>query len=237
MAPIAVDDAATTLTGTAIVVAVLDNDSDPNTAFLSQGLHVTGLTVTSGKGTASITADGRVRVVPTGTYTGPIVVTYTIADDSGATATATLVVTVTATPPAPEVLDGSMTMGPHQRTTTIDPATDVTGHGALRVTSVHSTSHRVTVTVEGNRLVVHRHDSQPGTVTFTYVVVGSDGVQVTVTETVHLLGLKVHTTGDAQASALPHTGADVVPAGILGIALTLAGALACLFTRQRKEQD
>lgn len=48
------------------MASVLDNDTDPNTPFLSQGLLVTGVTVTSGKGTASVTADGRVRVVPTG---------------------------------------------------------------------------------------------------------------------------------------------------------------------------
>ena len=57
---------------------------------------MTGVTVTSGKGSASITPDGRVRVVPTGKYTGAIVVTYTIADAAGATATAHI--TVTAAP-------------------------------------------------------------------------------------------------------------------------------------------
>jgi uncharacterized repeat protein (TIGR01451 family) len=237
VAPNAVDDAATTSPGKAVVVSVLDNDSDPNTPFLGQGLHVTGVAVTSGKATASVTTDGQVRVVPTGKYTGVIVVTYTIADGSGATATATLSVSVTATPTSPQSLDQSITLVPAQKSAVIDPTAAVTGHGSVTLSTVQHPGHGVTVTVKGDKLFVHRTGEQTGTVTFTYVVVGSDGVHVTVTETVHVLGLTAHNPVGTQASVLPHTGADVLPAGILGIALTVAGALACLFASRRKEES
>jgi uncharacterized repeat protein (TIGR01451 family) len=151
LAPTAVDDVATTVQGKAVVVAALHNDSDPNTPFVPQALRVTGVTVTSGKGTATITPDGRVRVVPNRKYTGVIVVSYTIADAAGATATAHITVTVTS--PAP----------------------------------------------------------------------------VKVAEPTN--------SGANLPLALPHTGADVVPAGILGVALTLVGAMICLLAGRRKEQD
>lgn len=84
---------------------------------------------------------------------------------------------------------------------------------------------------------MHRQANQTGTVTFTDVVLGSDGVQVTVTETVHVLGRSAHNPVGTQASTLPHTGADVVPIGVLGIALTVVGALACLFASRRNAEN
>jgi large repetitive protein len=236
VAPHAVDDVATTAPGKAVVVSVLDNDSDPNTPFLGQGLHITGVAVTSGRATASVTSDGQLRVVPTGKYTGVIVVTYTIADATGATATATVSVNVTAKSPASQALGQSITLVPDQKSAAIDPATAVTGHGSLTLSTVQHPGHGVTVSVKGAKLFVHRTADQTGTVAFAYVVVGSDGVRVTVTETVHVLGMTAHNPVGPQASVLPHTGADVVPAGLLGIALTVTGALACLFASRRKEE-
>jgi LPXTG-motif cell wall-anchored protein len=217
-----------------VLVDALHNDSDPNSSFAPQALHVTRVSVASGKGKASIAPDGRVRVVPNRKYTGLIVVTYTIADVKGATATADITVTVTA---APVRLARSITIGPDDMAATIHPNADVTGHGSLTVSSVEFPDHGVIVRVEHNTLVLNRHDLSRGSVTFDYVLVGADGVQVTVTETVHLLGRDATTHGDTtQGSALPHTGADVVPASILGVALTLLGAMVCLLARRRDEE-
>jgi VCBS repeat-containing protein len=85
--PVAVNDAATTPEDTPVVIAVLANDSDPDTATLTlqsvtQGAH----------GTVTIVA-GQARYAPEANFNGQDTFTYTITDGTS-TATATVIVTI-----------------------------------------------------------------------------------------------------------------------------------------------
>lgn len=91
--PVAVDDVATTARDTAVAIAVLANDSDPD------GDALTVLSATQpGNGSVVVGAGGVITYTPAAGFTGSDAFGYTIADPDGLTATAT--VTVTVQPPA-----------------------------------------------------------------------------------------------------------------------------------------
>ncbi len=86
--PVAVDDEASTLKGTAVTVAVLMNDSDPNLDPLS----ITGVTQGS-KGTVTFTAEGMVTYLPNPKAKNSDSFTYTISDgEDSATAAVNIVI-------------------------------------------------------------------------------------------------------------------------------------------------
>ena len=88
-APEAVNDAATTPSGSAVPVPVLGNDSDPEHAPL------TVTAVTNGtNGTVTMNADGTVTYTPNPDFHGTDTFTYTVNDGQGGTSTATVSVTV-----------------------------------------------------------------------------------------------------------------------------------------------
>jgi serine protease AprX len=87
--PIAVDDAATTEEGTAVTIAVLANDSDPD----GDALAVTSVDDPP-NGSAVINGDGTVTYTPDAGFTGSDSFDYTISDGSGGTDTATVTVSV-----------------------------------------------------------------------------------------------------------------------------------------------
>jgi len=99
-APVATDDAATTTAGTAVTVAVLANDSDPDGNPLSvvSTANVVG-------GTTAIQANGSITYTPSVGFSGAGSFTYTISDGQ-ATASAVVRVTVAAPPPPPPPADG-----------------------------------------------------------------------------------------------------------------------------------
>lgn len=87
-APLAVNDAATTVTNTVVSIPVLSNDSDPDgdvikVAAVSQGTH----------GKTSINADGSVLYTPDRRYTGGDSFTYQLTDGYN-TVSATVAITV-----------------------------------------------------------------------------------------------------------------------------------------------
>lgn len=95
-APVAVNDTATTYAGTAAVVNVLANDSDPN------GLKLAVASVTQpANGVVTINADRTLAYVPANGYTGLDTWSYTISNGQGGTATATVSMTVVTLPSAP----------------------------------------------------------------------------------------------------------------------------------------
>ncbi len=225
--PSANDDAAVTTSDKPVKVDVRLNDFDPNPGHT---LAVTSVAVTQGKGSAEVMPDGLVRVTPKTGFTGVITVGYTVSDGHGGTATAVLRVRVTApgtAAPAAESTSATATIGVGTSSVVLDPAETVTRHGQLAVSSVTDPGTGLTVTVHDNRLVVDKRKGFVGVATFQYVVMGTDGVPVTVDQTVRVLGAS---TGPAvtaaQAGPLPHTGAgDVLPVGLTGLLLLLLGSL------------
>ncbi len=88
-APVAVDDAAPTDLDTAVIIAVLANDSDADSDPL------TVASVTQGtNGTVAINGDNTVTYTPNASYTGTDTFTYTADDGNGGTDTATVSVYV-----------------------------------------------------------------------------------------------------------------------------------------------
>ena len=95
LAPIAVDDSRQTVTGNAVIVAVLANDSDPD----SDPLTIASVTQPA-HGTAQIdNVTQRVIYTPAAGYVGADQFTYTVSDGRGGSATAT--VSITVNPPVP----------------------------------------------------------------------------------------------------------------------------------------
>ena len=102
--PIAAADAATTTPGTAVTIAVLANDSDPDNdpLTISTVSNVVG-------GTTVINGNNTITYTPTAGFTGSGSFTYTISD--GTTQSSPALVSVTVTPPQPP--PGAVTLTPH----------------------------------------------------------------------------------------------------------------------------
>lgn len=97
-APIANPDSATTDAGTPVVINVLANDTDAD----GDPLTVRSATVDPARGTVTVNVDGTLTFHPAAGTSGPVTLTYTVSDPSGATSTTTVSVDVHApgAPPA-----------------------------------------------------------------------------------------------------------------------------------------
>lgn len=93
--PLAKNDSASTSANTAVTIAVLANDSDPD----GDKLSVTS--VTGGNGSATLNSDGSLRFTPASGFTGTTSLNYSIADGRGGSASALVSVSVTASNLAP----------------------------------------------------------------------------------------------------------------------------------------
>jgi len=99
--PVAVDDAVTTEEGTAVVINVLTNDSDPD----GDTLTVSNYDVTSAEGgTVDCTTAGLCTYTPPAGFNGTDTFTYTISDGRGGTDTATVTVMVIAPAPTGHII-------------------------------------------------------------------------------------------------------------------------------------
>jgi len=131
--PVAVDDVATTEQDTAVVVAVLTNDTDAD----GDTLAVTSVTAPT-LGTAAINADRTITYTPAGGYSGADSFSYTVTDGNGATSTAAVTVTIEpAGPSAPVVVNHlvSVTFGGQR----FDLRTGRT-HVSITITNTSATS-------------------------------------------------------------------------------------------------
>lgn len=90
-APVANDDSATTAVGTAAIIKVMANDSDPD----GDAIAVKGIATMPGHGTAAVNADGAITYQPVAGYVGGDTFIYTLTDSKGATDTAKVTVNVT----------------------------------------------------------------------------------------------------------------------------------------------
>jgi hypothetical protein len=109
-APVAVDDAVVTAEDTAVIIAVLNNDSDVD----GDSLTVTNIT-TPANGVAAInppsTGSGQATVTytPTADYIGMDSFVYTVSDDNGGTDTAVITITITGENDNPVAVDDAAT--------------------------------------------------------------------------------------------------------------------------------
>ena len=102
--PIAVNDGVTTAEDTAVVVAVLTNDTDLD----GDTLTVTSVG-TAAHGAATVNADGTITYAPAANYQGADSFSYTIGDGNGGSAPATVSVTVTPANDGPVAVDDAAT--------------------------------------------------------------------------------------------------------------------------------
>ncbi|MHA6316122.1 Ig-like domain-containing protein, partial [Altererythrobacter sp. CAU 1778] len=93
--PVAANDTATVLEDGAVVIPVLDNDSDPD------GDALTVISASAANGTVTINADGTITYTPNADFNGSDTITYQISDGEGGFDTATVAVTVTPVNDAP----------------------------------------------------------------------------------------------------------------------------------------
>jgi hypothetical protein len=98
--PVAQNDYATTLVDTAVVIPVLDNDSDPDSDVLT--------VQSTNNGSVTVNSDGTVTYSPNQGFTGVDIFSYVVSDGHGGTATASVVITVTNQAPV-AAADAAMT--------------------------------------------------------------------------------------------------------------------------------
>ncbi|MEO8451735.1 MAG: Ig-like domain-containing protein, partial [Gemmatimonadota bacterium] len=183
--PVATDDAAATPEDSPVSIAVLGNDSDPD----SDPLTVTAVTQPA-NGTATINSAGTaVSYSPPANFTGSASFTYTIGDGHGHTATATVVVTVTPVNDAPTAgNDAGATTSPAAVTVSVlANDADIDGD-ALSVSAVTQPISGSAAIANGGQAVTYTPPTGfGGIVTFTYTVTdghgGSANATVTITVT------------------------------------------------------
>jgi subtilisin family serine protease len=140
-APVAVNDTATTAEDTAVDIAVLANDSDPD----GNALTVTGVGAAQ-RGTPTINANGTVHFVPAANAVGDAYFEYTISDGTGGSDTASVYVSLTPVNDPPVAVNDSVTTGQGVAVTISVLANDTDIEGtALSVASVSDPPHGTAV--------------------------------------------------------------------------------------------
>jgi hypothetical protein len=186
--PVAVDDTATTDEDTAVTVAVLANDTDPDNDTLDV-VYTTGVT----NGAAVVNANETVTFTPTAGFHGTVTFDYSVTDGNGGSDLGTVTITVNPVNDPPVANDDAATTDEDSSVTVnvLDNDTDPE-NDTLEVTAVTQGAHGtvtldpVTYTPAAN---FHGADS------FTYTVSdGTGGVGGTDTATVNVT---INETNDA----------------------------------------
>ncbi|MFO0747235.1 MAG: Ig-like domain-containing protein [Myxococcota bacterium] len=172
--PVAGDDGATTPTGVAVTVSVLDNDSDVD----GDELTISRIVFEPEGATAVIVGDS-IKVTPDADTTGPITLIYEVCDPDGLCDQAEVRVVVGISNGAPEPSDDTAT------TPTGTPVTvDVTGNDTdpdgdpLELTDVGVPTNGTVVITDGD-VVYTPAPGYVGTDTFTYTVCDAAGACAT----------------------------------------------------------
>ena len=185
--PVAGDDTATTDEDTAVAIAVLANDTDPNPEDVLSVVAVDS-------DAAAINADGTVTFDPNGAFESLAVGAsdtatfgYTVSDPGGLTDSATVTVTITGVNDAP-VADDDAAITEFETPVTIDVLdgdTDVDAGDVLSIDAVGTAANGTTEIVGGQ--VVYTPDAGfEGTDTFEYTVSDGNGGADTATVTVEV---------------------------------------------------
>ncbi|WP_425411106.1 Ig-like domain-containing protein [Hyphococcus sp.] len=176
--PQAVDDVATTPSGTPATIDPADNDNEPN----GQTLTVTDVTEPA-NGAAVLNPDGTVTYTPDENFVGTDTFTYTVCDPDGNCDTATI--TVTSTNQAPAATDDSASTQPEEAVSVPVLANDSDPESQpLRVTSVTQGANG-TVTFMADGTVVYTSNAGfTGADAFTYTIDDGNGGTATANVTV-----------------------------------------------------
>ncbi len=169
------NDRVTTPEDTPVLIAVLENDSDPD----GDELTIVAVSV-PGNGTARIVGD-RIRYRPDENWYGLDSFTYTVSDPSGLEATALVRVTVTPVNDPPEAEDDRVTT-PEDTSTVIavlENDSDVDGD-EIRIVAASAPGDG-TAQVVGGRIRYHPDENWYGQDSFTYTVSDPDGLKATAT--------------------------------------------------------
>lgn len=197
--PVAVNDSATTTSGTPVTIAVLANDSDPNGDPLSLVSFNQGTT-------GAVTQVGNDLVyTPIAGFTGTDTFTYIIADPAGNQSTATVTVTVGTMPsdavtPVAGNDSGVTTSGVPVTLDVLANDADPNGD-SLSIASFNQGINGAVAQV-GNNLVYTPVADFTGTDTFTYSVTDPAGNQSTATVTVTVNPSKLPVAVDDTALTL-----------------------------------
>ncbi|MBA2318697.1 MAG: cell wall-binding repeat-containing protein [Euzebyales bacterium] len=204
-APVAVDDAATTVRDSPVTIDVLANDSD------ADGDPLTVAAVTDPpEGVAVVNGDGTVTYTPGAGFTGTDTFDYQVEDGRGGAADATVTVTVTPPdPPQPPVDPGPVDVvrlsGPGRIETAIAISNDSYGDG------------------EATTVVLARADDYPDALTGAALAIAADG-PLLITSSNELLGA----VADELQRVLPAGGTVHVLGGDQAIEPAAYGAVADL---------
>lgn len=182
-APDAVDDTAETDEDTAVIIPVLDNDTDPN------GDALTVTAASSPDGTVEITPEGDLIFTPAENFNGDTTITYTIDDGAGGTDTAVVNVLVNQVNDAPDAVDD--THGTDEDTATvvnlIANDTDVDGD-ALTVIEATVPEDQGSVVNNGDGTVTFTPAADfNGEATISYTIEDAEGLQDSAVHTVSVV--------------------------------------------------
>jgi Flp pilus assembly protein TadG len=182
--PLAVNDSATTPKNTAVVINVLNNDSDPD----GDSLLITSISEVSNpfKGTIQITGGGTtVTYTPQNNNTGSYTFSYTISDGNGGTDTANVTVTVTVPNNPPVAVDDSAVTDQDTAVAINIGSNDSDPDGDALIFSIGPASNGSVVYNGSGQVTYTPNSGFTGTDSFTYTVNdgngGSDTATVTIT--------------------------------------------------------
>ncbi|MEM7332261.1 MAG: tandem-95 repeat protein, partial [Chloroflexota bacterium] len=179
-APDAVDDSTTTDEDVAVIIDVLDNDSDLD------GDNLTVDSVTDPANGAVFNNGTNVTYTPDADFNGADSFTYTIIDGNGGSNTATVNVTVNAVNDNPVAADDSQSTGENMAVTIDVLANDMDVDGDdLTIDSVTDPANGAVVN-NGTDVTYTPADSFFGTDTFQYTVIDGNGGSATATVTVNV---------------------------------------------------
>jgi hypothetical protein len=178
--PVAVDDSATTNEGQSVAINVLANDSDPD---VGDSLRVQSITPPA-HGSINVNSDGTLQYTPAFGYSGSDGFSYTVADNSGATASANVAVMVN--PLLPLVVGNQTLTGPAGAPITGNVLTGASDPNGFTLSAQVATAPQhgsVTVNSDGS-FVYTPTPGYVGADSFTYQA--SDGRGPTATGTINI---------------------------------------------------
>jgi len=194
-APVANNDAATTLSSAAVTTSVLGNDSDPESGAL------TLLSVQSATNGSAAISGSSVIFTPTTNFVGAASYTYTIRDPHNATATATVNVTVQNRAPV-AVADSTSTV--KNTALTYNPRgndSDPEG-GALTITSVASAANgSASVSGGGTTVTFTPTTNFTGTASYSYTIQDPNGGSASASVTIDVTPPPVSVTNPSRTVA------------------------------------